>query len=72
MVFVDDEGTKHVKWMITLLAIIGQFIPQNRCGSEWEETDVREYIRSTDVNSVFSIVLTVLYWSKIMSKQRSK
>ena len=32
--FVDVEGTKRVKRMISLLAIIGQFIPQNRCGSQ--------------------------------------
>ena len=28
--FVDDEGTKCVKQMITLFTIPGQFIPQNR------------------------------------------
>ena len=32
--FVDVEGMKNVKLMITLLAITGQFIPQNRRGSE--------------------------------------
>ena len=32
--FVDVEGTKDVKQMITLLAITSQFIPQNRRGSE--------------------------------------
>ena len=32
--FVDVEGMKEVKQMITLLAITGQFIPQNRCQSE--------------------------------------
>ena len=53
------KGTKNVKQMISLLAITGQFIPQNRCGAEWQETDVREYIRSADVISVFSIVLMV-------------
>ena len=33
-IFVDVEGTKDVKRMITLLAITGQFIPQNGRGSE--------------------------------------
>ena len=28
--FVVDEGTKHVKRMITLMVITSQFIPQNR------------------------------------------
>ena len=69
---MDDEGTKRVKQMITLLAVTGQFIPQNRCRSERQETDVWEYIRSTDVNSVFSIFLMVLYRAKIISKQRRK
>ena len=31
--FVDVEGTKNVKQMISLLAITGQFILSNRCGS---------------------------------------
>ena len=57
--FVDVEGMQNVKRMISLLAITGQFIPQNRCGAEWQETDVWEYIRSADVISVFSIVLMV-------------
>ena len=70
--FVDVEGTKRMKQMITLLAITSQFIPQNRPRSEWQETDVREYMRSTDVNSVFSIFLTVFYSAKIVSKQRRK
>ena len=69
---MDDEGMKCVKRMITLLAITGYFIPQNRHGSEWQETYVKEYIRSTDFNSVFSIFLTVLYRAKILSKQRRK
>ena len=34
--FVDVEGTKSVKQMITLLVITGQFIPHNRCGSKWQ------------------------------------
>ena len=33
--FVDDEGTKRVKQMITLFLITDQFIPQKRCQSEW-------------------------------------
>ena len=70
--FVDDEGTKRVKRMITLLAITSQFITQNRCGSKQQETEIREYIRSTDVNSFLSIFLTVLYRAKIVSKQRCK
>ena len=50
---MDDEGTKRVKWMITLLAIPGQFIPQNRRQSE----QLRKQILNndgwlTDVNSV--------------------
>ena len=32
--FVDVEGMKDVKRLITLLAITGQFIPRNRRGSE--------------------------------------
>ena len=31
---MDDEGTKHVKQMITLFRITGQFIPQKRRQSE--------------------------------------
>ena len=52
---MDDEGTKCMKRMITLFTITGQYIPQNRCGSKWQETDVWEYGWSTYVNSVFSI-----------------
>ena len=32
--FVDVEGTKNAKQMISLLAITGQIIPQNRRGSK--------------------------------------
>ena len=69
---MDDEGTKHVKQMITLLAMTGQFIPQNRHGSKRQETDVQEYIMSTDVNSVFGVFLMVLYCAEIIGKQRHK
>ena len=52
--FVDVEGTKRVKQMITLLAINGQFIPQNRCRSEWlRKQMLNNYGWLTDVNSVF-------------------
>ena len=32
--FMDDEGTKRVKQMITLFTFTDQFIPQKRCQSE--------------------------------------
>ena len=51
---MDVEGTKRVKQMITLLAITGQFIPQNRCQSErLRKQMLNNYGWLTDVNSVF-------------------
>ena len=55
--FVDVEGTKNVKQMISLLAITGQLKGQIDAdpinGSERQEADVNKYMRSTDVNGVF-------------------
>ena len=54
--FVDDEGTKCVKRMITLFIITGQFIPQNRRQSKrLSKQMLNSYRWSTYVNSVFSI-----------------
>ena len=54
---MDEEGTKNIKRMISLLAITGQFIRQIYVdpinGSERQEADVNKYMRSTDVNGVF-------------------
>ena len=55
--FVDVEGTKCMKQMITLLAITGQFIPQNRCQSErLRKQMLNNYGWLTDVNSVFRML----------------
>ena len=52
--FMDVEGMKCVKWIITLLAITGQFIPPNRCRSEWlRKQMLNNYGWLTDVNSFF-------------------
>ena len=52
--FMDVEGTKCVKQMITLLAITGQFIPQNRRLSEQlRKQMLNNYGWLTDVNSIF-------------------
>ena len=54
--FVDVEGTKRVKQMITLLAITSQFIPQNRRRSKrLRKQMLNNYGWLTDVNSIFSM-----------------
>ena len=51
---MDDEGMKGVKQMIILLAITGQFIPQNRHRAErLRKQMLNNYGWLTDVNSVF-------------------
>ena len=45
--FVDVEGTKDVKRLITLLAITGQFIPRNRRGSG---TQIRPFRKQMLIN----------------------
>ena len=52
--FVDVEGLKCVKQMITLLAITGQYIPQNRRRSErLRKQMLNNYGWLIDVNSIF-------------------
>ena len=51
---MDDEGTKRMKRIITLLAITVQFIPQNRPRSErLRKQMLNSYGWFTDVNSIF-------------------
>ena len=51
---MDDKGTKRMKRIITLLAITGQFIQQNRHQSKrFRQQMLNSYGWLTDVNSNF-------------------
>ena len=65
--FVDDEGTKHMKRMITLFMITSQFIPQNRHRSE--------QLRKQMLNNMYGqqmLILTdrIILWFYIVTKKQ--